>query len=193
MFISWVSSRSVCQGWWFGDGIALNCQPDIIKRYRAFLLEAMQVSITKGFKVGLGDGMVFGACFCTYALGFWYGGKLIADAYDAGCNPYAGDDCITGGTIMMRFYKMPFIVISFHYSSTCLLIIQFIFPCCDLFARLFSSPLSWVQSPWDNLRRRYLHLLPPKRLSTHWYFNAHNFLLTFPHSLKIQMSFVATC
>ena len=135
LFISWVSSRSVCQGWWFGDWIALNCQPDIIKRYRVFLLEAMQVSITKGFKVGLGNGMVVDACFCTYALGFWL-------------QSLRRDDCITGGTIieiMVRFYKMLFIVISFHYSCICLLIIQFIFPCCDLFARLFSSPLSWVQ------------------------------------------------
>ena len=89
----------------------------------------------KDSNVGLGNGMVFGACFCTYALGFWL-------------QSLRRDDCITGGTIieiMVRFYKMPFIVISFHYSSTCLLIIQFIFPCCDLFARLFSSPLSWVQ------------------------------------------------
>ena len=85
---------------------ALNCQPDIIKKYRLYLLEAMHVGITKGFKVGLGNGMVFGACFCTYALGFWYGGKLIADSMDDGCNPYAGDDCITGGNILAVFFSV---------------------------------------------------------------------------------------
>lgn len=50
---------------------ALNAQVDIINRYRVFLLDAMQIGIRKGLNVGIGNGLVFGACFCTYALGFW--------------------------------------------------------------------------------------------------------------------------
>jgi ABC-type bacteriocin/lantibiotic exporter with double-glycine peptidase domain len=50
---------------------ALNAQTDIINRYRVFLLESMQIGIRKGLNVGLGNGGLFGACFGTYALGFW--------------------------------------------------------------------------------------------------------------------------
>ena len=46
---------------------ALNAQPDIITRYRIYLLEAMQIGITKGRKVGLGNGGLFCAAFLTYA------------------------------------------------------------------------------------------------------------------------------
>lgn len=35
---------------------ALNCQPLVISKYRIFLLDAMNVGITKGFHVGLGNG-----------------------------------------------------------------------------------------------------------------------------------------
>lgn len=73
---------------------ALNAQPDVINRYRVFLFQAMQVGITKGFKVGVGNGGLFCACFFTYALGFWYGGKLVADSIEDGCS---GSQCPNGG------------------------------------------------------------------------------------------------
>ena len=58
---------------------SLNAQPDIISRYRIYLLEAMQIGIKKGAKVGAANGGLFCAAFLTYSLGFWYGGKLVAD------------------------------------------------------------------------------------------------------------------
>lgn len=73
---------------------ALNAQPDVITRYRIFLLKAMQVGIMKGFNVGLGNGGLFCACFLTYALGFWYGGGLVADSIEDGCT---GSGCLSGG------------------------------------------------------------------------------------------------
>ena len=48
---------------------ALNMQFEILHKYKNFLIEAMNVGIFKGAKVGLGNGAVFGACFLTYALG----------------------------------------------------------------------------------------------------------------------------
>jgi len=81
---------------------ALNAQPDIISKYRFFLLEAMHVGIMKSLKVGLGNGLLFGACFCTYALGFWYGGNLVAKSIENRCT----EDCITGGTIMAVFFSI---------------------------------------------------------------------------------------
>lgn len=83
---------------------ALNAQIDIINKYRILLLEAMQVGIRKGLNVGLGNGSVFGACFGTYALGFWYGGKLVADDLAAGCG--FSNNCITGGTILSVFFSV---------------------------------------------------------------------------------------
>jgi len=45
---------------------------------------------------------VFGACFLTYALGFWYGAKLVADDLQAEC--YLRNDCLTGGNVMAVFF-----------------------------------------------------------------------------------------
>jgi ATP-binding cassette subfamily B (MDR/TAP) protein 1 len=77
---------------------ALNAQPNIISRYRIYLLEAMQIGIKKGLKVGLGNGGLFCAAFFTYALGFWYGGNLVADAMDE------GNAELTGGTVLAVFF-----------------------------------------------------------------------------------------
>jgi ATP-binding cassette subfamily B (MDR/TAP) protein 1 len=86
---------------------ALNAQRDIISKYRVFLFDAMQVGIVKGFKVGLGNGGLFCACFLTYALGFWYGGKLVADGIEDGCVPNTeGHGCVTGGTILAVFFSV---------------------------------------------------------------------------------------
>jgi ABC-type bacteriocin/lantibiotic exporter with double-glycine peptidase domain len=51
---------------------ALNAQPDAITRYRKFILQAMEIGIMKGFKVGFGNGLTFCASFFTYALGNYY-------------------------------------------------------------------------------------------------------------------------
>ena len=79
---------------------ALNAQPDAITRYRKFILKAMNIGLIKGLKVGLGNGFTFCASFFTYALGFWYGAKLIADQKDAGCT----ENCLTGGTVVAVFF-----------------------------------------------------------------------------------------
>ena len=79
---------------------ALNAQPDAITRYRGFILEAMDVGLMKGFKVGLGNGMTFCASFFTYALGFWYAAKLIADQKQSGCT----SNCLSGGTVVAVFF-----------------------------------------------------------------------------------------
>jgi ATP-binding cassette subfamily B (MDR/TAP) protein 1 len=83
---------------------ALNGQPLVISKYRIFLLDAMNVGINKGFHVGLGNGSVFGACFLTYALGFWYGAKLVATDLDSDCAIH--NDCLTGGNVMAVFFSV---------------------------------------------------------------------------------------
>lgn len=80
---------------------ALNMQPSVITRYRKFLFEAMEVGMLKGMKVGLGHGGIFCACFLTYALGFWYGGKLVADDMERGCT----ENCLSGGEVMAVFFS----------------------------------------------------------------------------------------
>jgi ABC-type bacteriocin/lantibiotic exporter with double-glycine peptidase domain len=79
---------------------ALNMQPSVISQYRKHLFEALRVGIVKGFKVGVGNGGVFCACFLTYALGFWYGGNLVADGME-NCS----HNCVTGGQIMAAFFS----------------------------------------------------------------------------------------
>jgi ABC-type multidrug transport system fused ATPase/permease subunit len=80
---------------------ALNMQPTVITRYRMYLFEALRVGTIKGFKVGFGNGAVFCACFLTYALGFWYGASLVADANDH-CT---GNNCLTGGDVIAAFFS----------------------------------------------------------------------------------------
>lgn len=80
---------------------ALNMQPGVITKYRKFLFEAMEVGIKKGLNMGLGNGGVFCACFLTYALGFWYGGNLVADSLESNCTK----DCLTGGDVMAVFFS----------------------------------------------------------------------------------------
>ena len=79
---------------------ALNAQPSVISKYRLFLLEAMNVGIIKGTKVGVGNGGLFAACFLTYALGFWYGAKLLRES------TCIGGDCLTGGQILAVFFSI---------------------------------------------------------------------------------------
>lgn len=79
---------------------ALNMQPDIITTYRVFLFKAMNVGIVKGLKVGAGNGLVFGVSFLTYALGFWYGGVLVARDLESDCT----DHCTTGGVVITTFF-----------------------------------------------------------------------------------------
>ena len=61
----------------------------------------MNIGLVKGLKVGLGNGLTFCASFFTYALGFWYAAKLIADQKEAGCT---GPKCLTGGTVIAVFF-----------------------------------------------------------------------------------------
>ena len=82
---------------------SLNAQPSIISRYRLYLLDAMQVGIRKGRDVGIGNGAVFSAAFLTYSLGFWYGGKLVADDLDRNCDINV-ESCLTGGTVLAVFF-----------------------------------------------------------------------------------------
>lgn len=79
---------------------ALNMQPTIISKYRGYLLTAMDMGIIKGLKVGLGNGMLFGASFLTFALGFWYGAVLVAEDVSSDCS----NNCYTGGTVMSVFF-----------------------------------------------------------------------------------------
>jgi ABC-type bacteriocin/lantibiotic exporter with double-glycine peptidase domain len=78
---------------------ALNMQPNIISRYRKNLFEALRVGVMKGFKVGFGNGALFCCCFLSYGLGFWYGGKLVADDVASGCT---GNSCVTGKSPLFR-------------------------------------------------------------------------------------------
>lgn len=80
---------------------ALNMQPGIITRYRMHLFEALRVGTEKGLKVGMGNGLLFCACFLTYALGFWYGGNLVADSIEDGCS-----SCVTGGDVVTAFFSI---------------------------------------------------------------------------------------
>jgi ATP-binding cassette subfamily B (MDR/TAP) protein 1 len=68
----------------------------------------MRVGIIKGFKVGLGNGLLFGTCFLTYALGFWYGAKLVTQSrhhHDCTIVSNSGG-CLSGGTILAVFFSI---------------------------------------------------------------------------------------
>jgi len=82
-------------------------QADVISKYRMYLHTAMSMGISKGFKVGLGNAGVFTSFFLTYALGFWYGGKLVAQDMDNGCLSKSNtDECMTGGKVLATFFSI---------------------------------------------------------------------------------------
>ena len=62
----------------------------------------MDIGVAKGRNVGFGNGLLFFSCFLAYAIGFWYGTKLVADAKDHGCS----SNCVTGGQIMSTFFSV---------------------------------------------------------------------------------------
>eukprot|EP00123_Amoebidium_parasiticum_P013463 comp21970_c0_seq1/m.31708 comp21970_c0_seq1/g.31708 ORF comp21970_c0_seq1/g.31708 comp21970_c0_seq1/m.31708 type:complete len:1325 (-) comp21970_c0_seq1:487-4461(-) len=47
------------------------------ERYRKELMGAYSTGIRQGHVTGLGMGLTMGIMFCLYALGFWYGNKLV--------------------------------------------------------------------------------------------------------------------
>ena len=82
---------------------AFNMQPIMINDYRKHLFEAMRIGITKGIKMGLGNGAIFCAVYLTYALGFWYGAELVANDRE-----HCTHNCLTGGDIMAAFISVIF-------------------------------------------------------------------------------------
>jgi len=81
---------------------ALNLQPYFINKYRKYLFEALEVGLWKGFKVGLGNGLMFGVYFLIYALGFWYGAELVSNDLDGDCV----GSCTTGGKVLTVFFSI---------------------------------------------------------------------------------------
>lgn len=82
---------------------ALNLQPASISQYRKYLYNAMLVGVRKAMNVGLGNGFLYAVLFLTNALGYWYGGTLVADAVENGCFEAK---CFTGGDVMAVFFCM---------------------------------------------------------------------------------------
>jgi len=73
-----------------------------VDRYKAFLVQAEKIGIKKGISLGLGNGLVFGCVFMTYALGFWYGAQLVAHDVERQCTSH----CVTGGKVMTTFFSV---------------------------------------------------------------------------------------
>lgn len=82
---------------------SLNIQPKIISLYRKYLFNALNIGIRKGLNVGLGNGLFNGVSFLTYALGFWYGGTLVAHDMIHNCH---GNQCVTGGDVIIVFFAV---------------------------------------------------------------------------------------
>jgi len=80
--------------------VSLGGEKKEIGRYGSFLNEAETVGILKRLRMGVGTGLMFGTALLTYALGIWYGIKLIADDVSRGCM----HDCASGGSIITAFF-----------------------------------------------------------------------------------------
>jgi ABC-type multidrug transport system fused ATPase/permease subunit len=93
---------------------ALNAQPDAIAHYRVYLFAAMRVGIKKGLNLGIGKGGMLCAIFCSYALGIWYGGKLVAEDMERNCT---GDDCVNGGKCASACHLFPDTNHQTHYIT----------------------------------------------------------------------------
>mmetsp|Transcript_18040 Transcript_18040/g.24763 ORF Transcript_18040/g.24763 Transcript_18040/m.24763 type:complete len:1356 (+) Transcript_18040:119-4186(+) len=81
---------------------SLNAQPDIINKYRLYLLDAMNIGISKGLRVGLATGFMWFIVLCTYAITLWYGSQQIADTITYGYTDYPRKQ--TGGQVYASFF-----------------------------------------------------------------------------------------
>ncbi|KAH9508579.1 ATP-dependent translocase ABCB1 [Bulinus truncatus] len=62
--------------------VAFGGQEKESDRYASNLTEAQKFGVKKGFTNGASMGFIWFVIFCCYALGFWYGGKLVRDEKD---------------------------------------------------------------------------------------------------------------
>lgn len=62
----------------------------------------MKSGVRGGLASGFGLGLTLGVMFLSYSLGFWYGGKLVADDLEANCQ----ENCFKGGNAVAVFFSV---------------------------------------------------------------------------------------
>jgi ATP-binding cassette subfamily B (MDR/TAP) protein 1 len=90
------------------------------KKYSTHIYDAMIQSFKFTTGVGFAQGMVYFAMFCNYALGFWYGAKLIEDQ--------------TNNTVFDRPYNIGDVMIIFFAIQTGSFSLGQAMPCLENFA-----------------------------------------------------------
>ncbi|CAF4126879.1 unnamed protein product, partial [Rotaria sordida] len=81
--------------------LSYNGQEREIQRYEQYLDDAKKCGIRKGVTTGIITGVTYFLLFCTYALGFWYGTKLVwEESYTIG-NVFTIFMCITGAFLTL--------------------------------------------------------------------------------------------
>lgn len=83
---------------------ALNAHPDVITKYRKYLIEAMNIGILKGLRVGLATGGLWFVVLCTYAVAMWFGSKQISDTMRY--NLVGWPDAQSGGKVYGAFFAL---------------------------------------------------------------------------------------
>eukprot|EP01069_Polyplicarium_translucidae_P010732 Polyplicarium_translucidae@DN3394_c0_g1_i5.p1 len=92
--------------------VAFGTEEEAIARYRIPLTSAMKSAIRGAMLFGVGFGVTMGVLFLSYSLGFWYGGKLVADDLRSGCMGTDFDDddddrdCFEGGDALTVFFAV---------------------------------------------------------------------------------------
>ena len=100
--------------------LALGAEKRLAAVYRSKLVAAEGTAIKRWWDTAVMAGIIALVMWCTYALGLWFGSKLIADdmaakAYctyrtnaDGDFEAPDGDRCITGGDVMICFFCVLF-------------------------------------------------------------------------------------
>ncbi|CAF5024863.1 unnamed protein product, partial [Rotaria sp. Silwood1] len=91
--------------------LSYNGQEREIQRYEQYLDDAKKCGIRKGVTSGITIGIKYFLLFCTYALGFWYGTKLIWEE-----NYSIGNVFTVSGMNILDFYIV-FICISYAFLT----------------------------------------------------------------------------
>lgn len=88
---------------------AFGLEPRMIKEFEKRLMSSYSVGVKQDYFIGAGMGFTIGVMFLTYALGFWYGGKLVADdvEYYGFKKCFDADSpCFTGGEALAVFFSI---------------------------------------------------------------------------------------
>ncbi|KAK6589839.1 ATP-binding cassette transporter [Cryptosporidium xiaoi] len=76
----------------------------MFNKYYELISDVEKIGKKASISVSLGMGLVSLIVFSSYSLGFWYGGILVSESMDSGCNSFEDLNCFTVANVISIFF-----------------------------------------------------------------------------------------